>query len=606
MYKWNRDLIVTAGSDIITDLLTRSRADIYSSDPTRHSQGAYRLFNLAKWALAGELGPFPKETCIEWFLEAAESGNIEARSTVFNIHGALGYPFPSEKLKSLEEWLVDACVHDENPGQQTLMELFPHLAASSLQTLRDTYCGYGQDCFGEEWRSEYALESPSAFLELILHSEVGINDLHETPDSACGMTWLHYAASCGRADIVRLLVEHGSSPDILNGYGETPLFMACQAGRFEVAHYLCPLTQPRTGDEISTTELHCLDRFEKNVVLEVARMLVARGADINARDDDLGLTPLSCILNRNGFNALPAAIALLECGADPLVKDQKGIDSVAQAAFNFSLEQIKTIIDYIPEERILPAKVEALWYLLELEYCECLIRGGQNFLRNTTEVLDYLCDTQVLLGLESKTHHPVFTLACASSPLELIRILLQLRPTININEVKRSAKEYDTPLQAAIVKNRPQVVDFLLESGADPTLKPPGNDWTPLFYAVTGIPDITRSLAKSIASKISYDAAVQYVNTRDSAGVTAFDTAVIGEFYESADLLLEYKPDFLSFTSVYSDERTTLMNLLGHVFYMANQLEYLLKLLKDPLKGLLIDSDGVTLLHAVVGVTAGK
>jgi hypothetical protein len=253
MYKWNRDLIVTAGSDIITDLLTRSRADIYSSDPTRHSQGAYRLFNLAKWALAGELGPFPKETCIEWFLEAEESGNIEARSTVFNIHGALGYPFPSEKLKSLEEWLVDACVHDENP----------HLAASSLQTLRDTYCGYGQDCFGEEWRSEYALESPSAFLELILHSEVGINDLHETPDSACGMTWLHYAASCGRADIVRLLVEHGSSPDILNGYGETPLFMACQAGRFEVAHYLCPLTQPRTGDEIGTTELHCLDRFEK-------------------------------------------------------------------------------------------------------------------------------------------------------------------------------------------------------------------------------------------------------------------------------------------------------------------------------------------------------
>jgi len=606
MYKWNRDLIIAAGRDIITDLLIRSRADINSSDPVSNSQGAYRLFNLAKWTLSGDLGPFHKETCMEWLLEAAESGNIEARSTVFNIHAALGYPFPPEKIQSLKEWLIDACLRDENPGQRTLMELFPDLLAPSLETLRTTYCGYGQDCFGEGWRNEFPLKSPNAFLELIFLCEVGINDLHDRPDLACGMTWLHYAASYGRVDIVRLLVENGSNPNILNDYGESPLFMACQAGQFEVACYLCPLTHPRTNDKTGTTELHCLDRFERDVVPEVARMLIAWGADINAKDDDLGLTPLSCILNRNGLNVLAAAGALLELGADPLIKDEKGVDSVAQATFNFSLEQIKAIVAYIPEERILLTKMEALWFLLELEYCECLIRGGQNFLQSATEVLDYLCDSQVILELERKTHHPFFTLACASSPLEIIRILLQLRPTINVNEVKQSAKEYDTPLLAAIIKNRPHVVDFLLECGADPTLKRPGNDWTPLFYAVTGMPDIARSLAKSTESKISYNAAVQYINARDSAGVTAFDTAVIGEFYESADVLLEYKPDFLSFTSRYNDEGTTLMNLLGHVFYMANQLDYLLGLLKDPSEGLLIDNEGVTLLHAVVGVTIGK
>jgi ankyrin repeat protein len=276
-----------------------------------------------------------------------------------------------------------------------------------------------------------------------------------------------------------------------------------------------------------------------------------------------------------------------------------------QLAFNFSIEQIKAVAEYIPEEKILPSKVEALWFLLELDNCECFIRGGQNFLRGTTEVVDYLCDNQVLLDFEKKTHHPVFTIACVNSPLEIIRILLQLRPSININERKRSAEEYETPLLAAIIKNRPHVVDFLLESGADPTLELIGNDWTPLFYAVIGRPDITRSLLKHIATKISHDAAVQYVNTRDDAGVTAFDTAVIGEFYEAAELLLEYKPNFLSFTSRYSDEIDALMNLLGHVFHMATHLEYLLHLLTDPLDGLFIDNHGATLLHAVVGVTIG-
>ena len=121
----------------------------------------------------------------------------------------------------LKEWLVDACVRDEHPAQATLMELFPELIPQCLETLRTSYCGYGQDCFGDKWRSEFPLESPDAFIEAVLQSDLDINKLHDYPGLVCGMTWLHYASSCGRLDIVRSLVEYGSNPNVRNEYGES-------------------------------------------------------------------------------------------------------------------------------------------------------------------------------------------------------------------------------------------------------------------------------------------------------------------------------------------------------------------------------------------------
>src|SRR5947207_10337032 len=137
------------------------------------------------------------------------------------------------------------------------------------------------------------------------------------------MTWLHYASSCGRLDIVRSLVEYGSNPNVRNEYGESALFMACQAGHYEAACYLCPLTERPQRDARATTELHCLDRFIEDKMEDIAQRLLEWGANIDARDNDLRLTPLGCILNRNGLRCMQAIHALLKSGATPLLKDAK-------------------------------------------------------------------------------------------------------------------------------------------------------------------------------------------------------------------------------------------------------------------------------------------
>jgi hypothetical protein len=110
---------------------------------------------------------------------------------------------------------------------------------------------------------------------------------------------------------------------------------------------------------------------------------------------------------------------------------------------------------------------------------------------------------------------------------------------------------------------------------------------------------------KSIESTKSHTLAIQYVNQRDKVGVAAFDTAVTGEFFETADLLTNYEPDFLTFALDYKEGSSCRFNFLGYTCCKAEQLMYLLNLIRDPSMALKIDNKGVTILHAVTGVPIG-
>jgi ankyrin repeat protein len=117
-------------------------------------------------------------------------------------------------------------------------------------------------------------------------------------------------------------------------------------------------------------------------------------------------------------------------------------------------------------------------------------------------------------------------------------------------------------------------VAYLLQRGADATVALLATGWTPLFYAATrSSPEIAARLVDAVeAAAGSHQAAVDYVNHRDESGATVLDIAVAGEFSDAADVLLEYRPDFLAFTMLYEPDSPVLQNMLGHVCYMADPL----------------------------------
>lgn len=76
--------------------------------------------------------------------------------------------------------------------------MFPPSVGSSLKEVTNDICGYDQDCFSDQWREDYPLEPAEDFIQLMRQSSLGLNELHDD----FGMTWLHYAASMGNAEVV--------------------------------------------------------------------------------------------------------------------------------------------------------------------------------------------------------------------------------------------------------------------------------------------------------------------------------------------------------------------------------------------------------------------
>jgi uncharacterized protein len=168
---------------------------------------------------------------------------------------------------------------------------------------------------------------PSAcalFLAPLLFSQAVAPD----PD---GTTPLHWAARANDVDAVQRLLKAGANPDAANRYGVTPLSLAAtnasapliqallQAGALPTSSIL--MTAARTGNA------------------EAVLMLIARGADANARETSLGETALMWAAAENHPEAVRA---LIEHGADPNARSE----TLAYAKDRFGLEGVTTILPH--------------------------------------------------------------------------------------------------------------------------------------------------------------------------------------------------------------------------------------------------------------------
>ena len=125
------------------------------------------------------------------------------------------------------------------------------------------------------------------------------------------VTSMHVAAKAGHANILSLLLEHGAVVDCRGIDGQTLLHRASLNAKGEAGHCLFHRgTDIDAGNSRDQTPLfHAV--FYGHV--KFARMLLERGARVNAHDDRLGRTPLHWAVGKRNIQGVRL---LLEHGAD--------------------------------------------------------------------------------------------------------------------------------------------------------------------------------------------------------------------------------------------------------------------------------------------------
>jgi uncharacterized protein len=220
----------------------------------------------------------------------------------------------------------------------------------------------------------------------------------ETPG---GMTPLLYAARDGRIDITRILIVAKADVQQADVNGITPLLMAITNNHLDTAKFLLEnAAAPNAADWWGRTPLYAAieirnrdygrnneHEIDRPAALEVIRMLIDRGANVNARTKEVPptrrfVTPLGDLswVDFTGQTAfLRAALAgditvmrlLLEKGADPNIPTFAGTTALMAAAG----------VNWMTGQTFTESK-EALMEAVQL----CLDKGGDVNAKNSMGV----------------------------------------------------------------------------------------------------------------------------------------------------------------------------------------------------------------------------
>jgi ankyrin repeat protein len=230
------------------------------------------------------------------------------------------------------------------------------------------------------------------------------------------MFWLHVASVKNKIEMVRLLLDYGATPNIMDKDGRTPLYRAAEKG-----------------------------------YTEIVKLLVSKGAIIDTADKD-GKTPLYVACQNCDTELIKF---LLSEGADINVADKDGKVAVVVAAEKDCIDAVELLLDYDARvlttayartllDRAIQKKNVAL---LELLFYHAAARGvlepGKFLVDGSISVADSNGDTLLHIAAQ-KGHMPV--------------VVFLLKHGAKINALNKQGK---TPRDIAIDYKQQEIVYLL-------------------------------------------------------------------------------------------------------------------------------------------------
>jgi len=328
-----------------------------------------------------------------------------------------------------------------------------------------------------------------------------------------GSTLLYYAALNIQEDIVRFLLVNGANPNLLGSLGESPLYAATQNAVSELS--------------------------DQNRAINIIELLFQSGADVN-QIDPTG-NPLfihTLITARKEYELLLLFIrygvnihAYIESQNKPELKNKSRGEKMVAAVFNNdflnSLYQLLHVAASNPQQKN--------GIILEIGR---LLRPSIGDSSNSSGSGGGGCKT-ASTGSNRRTIHcvhpdrgrdtgwtPLHTAVLFNRP-DRVQSLLETGANVNA----RAEFDGTTPLHQAIIFNRPDIVRILLENGANKNVNAQdSNGRTPLHHAVLiNRPDLVHILLENGAN----------VNTQDRNDQTPLHIAAI---FGYADIIRMFAP----------------------------------------------------------------
>ncbi|MFC1781793.1 ankyrin repeat domain-containing protein, partial [Planctomycetota bacterium] len=238
-------------------------------------------------------------------------------------------------------------------------------------------------------------------------------------------------------------------------------------------------------DAIQKTALH---RAALSGHKEIIKLLIARGAQIDIRDDWPGSTALSYAAGKGHKEIVEF---LIDAGADVNVKDKEGQTALHQAAIQGYKDIVELLLDRnadvnaknnngqtpfdIAVSRNRQEIVELLKSKIEISSIHLAAQLGD--LEKVKEFLEQGVD----VNTKDENGQIALHQAVRSDNKEIVELLIDQGADVNIKD-----ENVQTALHIAANNDFNDITEFLIDQGADVNAKDE-NNYTPLYYAIFNI-----------------------------------------------------------------------------------------------------------------------
>jgi ankyrin repeat protein/L-ascorbate metabolism protein UlaG (beta-lactamase superfamily) len=276
-----------------------------------------------------------------------------------------------------------------------------------------------------------------------------------------GRAPIHLASLNNHADVVDFLLSKGAKVNLKEStYQLTPLHMAAWKGNTDVMRLLLDKGADLGAREKDNETPLFYAAVSKN--LDAVKLLVSKGAKVDDRESNAGNTTLSLAIERTGD--FEVSRYLIEHGADPLFKQERGVTLLHEACWRGKKDLIDLLInkgvpvDARTEDGVTPLQLACR--AGNLEAVDALISKGAD-----------------VNGRAQDGFFPLYA-AVNHGYKDIVSGLL--RAGANVDERREDTGR--TPLHYAAMRGYGEIASALIEKGADTGVKDKAGR-TPLFYA---------------------------------------------------------------------------------------------------------------------------
>ncbi len=376
-----------------------------------------------------------------------------------------------------------------------------------------------------------------------------------------GMTSLHWAATSGWPDMVKLLLDAGATVDANSSWLGTPL-NAAACGRAGARKWLASAyAQFPEGAKVQRQELGSDADY-----LAVLKMLVAAKANVNAPEPRFERTPIFAAINQGQVAAVEL---LLDAGADLKVADRVGMTPLhAASEMEASAEVVSNIV-----ARLIRAGADP--EARDKDQGTPLHRAAT---AGQAVMAALLLDARAYVDAHGPQLCTPLQLAIQGGHRDVVELLLRRKAELDWRN-----KQGTTALHIAVNLRAMDLAKLLVEHGADVNIGSTGADTEGvtalMLSADRGDLDMMKSLLDHRAEP----------DLADEMGMTALNMAARAGQVEAAKLLLDHratlKADRLGNTPAMTAAKAGMLEVLK--FFLD----------RDPSSLTNRDDSGFTLLH---------